>query len=372
MSLFARNRSDRVVSGLASGIALRVGVEPVMVRAAFCVLAPICGLGVVLYLSLYVLSRPTGPLDISRRFRTIRTNAGITLMVLGVLIIADAVIHQRVAIAVITVTAMATGVVLLWSRSGTLFSPRRCFGFLLLVYGLVLTPSTLRLHGDRYTPVFVIGTTMAIVLFVGAPLVLRLSDQLQTERRARIRSEERSELSAQLHDSVLQTLTLIQRTYSIEQVHTIARTQERRLRDWMLGREHMDESDLASVLRMRLLDIEVQYDTRVDAVVVGKASIDDRVTLLLDAVLEATGNAARHSGVPSISVYVEIESDGITASVRDEGVGFDMATVSHERRGIRESVIGRMERAGGSATIVTTPGDGTEVELRLPRVSGNG
>jgi signal transduction histidine kinase len=371
MALLARNRSDRVITGLASGIALRIGVEPVMVRAAFCVLASIYGLGVALYLLLYVVSRPTRSLDIRRRFRTTRTNVGISLIVVGMLIFAEALVRQPVAM-VVTVVTMTTGVTLLWSRTGSFFSPRRCLGILLLCFALVMIPSTFHLHDDRFTPVFVGGFTIGIVLFVGAPLILRLSDQLQVERRARIRSEERSELSAQLHDSVLQTLTLIQRTQSVEQIHTIARTQERRLRDWMLGREKVDSSDLASVLRTRAIDIETRHDVRADVVFVGKATIDERVTLLLDAILEATENAARHSGSATISVYVEVESDGITASVRDDGAGFDVAAVDKARRGISESIVGRMERAGGSAMIVTTPGEGTEVEFRLPRAGKSG
>lgn len=370
MALLARNHSNRVLSGLASGIALRLGVEPVIVRAMFAVLAPVYGAGVMLYVLLCLLSTSVRSADIPRRMRTSRTNTGMSLIVLGGLIVADGLIDQTFVEIVIVLIAMATGVVLVWSRTDSLFSARRVFGVLLLFYGLANAPAKFHLQDGRFTPVLLVGIGSVLLLFAGAPLVLRLADQLQSERRARIRSEERSELSAQLHDSVLQTLTLIQRTQSVEQIHAIARVQERSLRDWMLGREQLDDSDLASVLRQRAADIEARHDVRIDVVVVGKANIDERVSLLLDAIHEAISNAARHSGSSQISVYVEVERDAITSSVRDEGSGFDVDTVAKERRGIRESIVGRMSRAGGAATF-TSGSDGTEVEFHLPRGGGN-
>ena len=203
---------------------------------------------------------------------------------------------------------------------------------------------------------------------LAGPWIWGMGRQLVEERSSRVRSEERAEMAAHLHDSVLQTLALIQRAKAQREMASLARTQERELRAWLYGRA----PDLAGVRLRDAIDsmagrIERQHQVSVEAVVVGDAEMDERLRALVNACAEAVANAARHSGTTAISVYVEVEEEAITAFVRDQGAGFDPDSVPADRRGIADSIVGRMERHGGSATVTSRPGAGTEVVLQLPR-----
>ena len=175
-------------------------------------------------------------------------------------------------------------------------------------------------------------------------------------------------MAAHLHDSVLQSLALIQRAKEPREMVSLARTQERELRAWLYGRA-------PSIRGVRLRDaidamagrIERHHQVNVEAVVVGDAELDDDLRALVSACNEATLNAARHSGVPEVSVFVEIEDSQVTAFIRDQGAGFDPDAVPDDRRGIAESIISRMQRHDGSAEVQSRQGAGTEVVLRLPR-----
>jgi signal transduction histidine kinase len=205
------------------------------------------------------------------------------------------------------------------------------------------------------------------VTLLAGPWAWNIGRQLVDERSSRARSEARAEMAAHLHDSVLQTLALIQRARTQREMTTLARTQERELRAWLYG-------SAPTVAGARLRDaidamagrIERQHQVRVETVVVGDAELDERLGALVDACAEAVANAASHSGSDAISVYVEVEAASVSAFVRDQGHGFDPSTVPPDRRGIADSIIGRIERRGGSVTIDSRPGDGTEVVIRLP------
>jgi signal transduction histidine kinase len=175
-------------------------------------------------------------------------------------------------------------------------------------------------------------------------------------------------MAAHLHDSVLQTLALIQRAKAPREMASLARTQERELRAWLYGRA----PELTGVRLRDAIDsmagrIEQQHQVNVDAVVVGDAEMDDGLRALVNAIAEAVANAAVHSGSTTISVYVEVEKERVSAFVRDHGSGFDPGVVPPDRRGIADSIIGRMERRGGTAEVHSRPSAGTEVVLRLPR-----
>ena len=217
-------------------------------------------------------------------------------------------------------------------------------------------------------PVFPVAVTVAGLSLIFGPWLARLTRQTSEERRERIRSQERSEMAAHLHDSVLQTLALIQRADSPRRMATLARTQERELRAWLYGRTgELDEDSLRAAIDALSGRVEQAHQVRVEAVVVGDIPLDDRVRALVQACGEAMINGAKHSGVQELSVYCEIEPDGVIAYIRDQGRGFDMDGITEDRHGIRESIFARMERHGGTASIVSTPGNGTEVHLRLPR-----
>jgi signal transduction histidine kinase len=200
------------------------------------------------------------------------------------------------------------------------------------------------------------------------PWVWRLARQLAEERRERIRQEERAEMAAHLHDSVLQTLALIVRAEASGEMRTLARGQERELRAWLYGKAQRRDADmLSTVIDATAAEVEAMHRALIDVVMVGDCRLDDGVRALVDACREAMINAAKHSGAAAASVYVEIEDDQVTAFVRDQGVGFERERVPGDRRGIVDSIKGRMERNGGNALVLTRPGEGTEVRLSISR-----
>jgi signal transduction histidine kinase len=198
----------------------------------------------------------------------------------------------------------------------------------------------------------------------------RLVEQLGAERRERVRQEERAELAAHLHDSVLQTLAMIQRSSDQpRRMVTLARSQERELRGWLYGGATTDGPATTVVERATHIaeEIETMHDVSVELVTVGDGPLDDQLHALLAATREASINAARHAGVELVDVYLEVGPDEALAFVRDRGRGFDPDHVPDDRHGIRGSIVDRLERHGGTATIRTTPGEGTEIELCVPR-----
>jgi len=203
---------------------------------------------------------------------------------------------------------------------------------------------------------------------VAGPWVWRLVRQAADERRERIRQEERAEMAAHLHDSVLQTLALIQRTDDADEMASLARVQERELRTWLYGKTPAGGGDsLSGALDQVASEIERTHRRRVEVVLVGDCRLDDGVRALVHACREAMVNAARHSGARGVSVYAEVEDDQVSAFVRDQGTGFTRSSVPADRRGIAESIEGRMARNGGVALVESEPGRGTEVRLRIPR-----
>jgi len=216
----------------------------------------------------------------------------------------------------------------------------------------------------------------AAVLTAGAVLLLgpgmaRLARNLADERRQRIRSEERAEVAAHLHDGVLQTLALIQKRAGDDKaVRSLARRQERELRTWLYGggsNGEAGEATVATLLRRELDDVEDRYGVRLDAVLVGDAPLDDAGRALVAAGREAALNAARHAGVDTVDVYLEVEPERVSLFVRDRGRGFDPAAVPPDRRGVADSISARVRRHGGTAEVRSAPGEGAEVELSVPR-----
>jgi signal transduction histidine kinase len=208
----------------------------------------------------------------------------------------------------------------------------------------------------------VVAVALAVIF---APWIIRLARSLTQERSERIRSQERAEVAAHLHDSVLQTLALVQkRADDPRAVAQLARRQERELRSWLFDRTQGEEGNLRAALEHAAAEVEEQHGANVDVVAVGDRPLDDRTSALVAAAREAMVNAARHGG-GTVSVYAEADDGRAQVFVRDRGAGFDPATVPPDRKGIQESIVGRMERHGGHATIHAQPGQGTEVELTL-------
>ena len=197
---------------------------------------------------------------------------------------------------------------------------------------------------------------------------LEVEELLATERSERARSDERAEMAAHLHDSVLQTLTLIQKRASEPgEVGSLARSQERELRNWLYGAAGLNAESLAGALEEVCADVEERHRVEVELVTVSDAPLDDSILALVSASREAVINAAKFAGVDKVSVYSEVEGMDVRVFIRDRGIGFDPTAIDGDRQGVRESIIGRMQRHGGQAAIRSTPDTGTEIELTITR-----
>jgi signal transduction histidine kinase len=188
--------------------------------------------------------------------------------------------------------------------------------------------------------------------------------ELERERIRRERADDRAEIAAHLHDSVLQTLALIQQKAQGD-VRNLARRQERDLRTFIDEMSSPHERSVRAELRTVAADIEELHDVRIDLVVTGDRSLDEAGAAAVRAAREALVNAARHSGCDVVSMYAECCEESLVIYVRDRGPGFDPGTVADGRRGVAQSIVGRMARHGGRAEIRTAPGEGTEVEISV-------
>jgi signal transduction histidine kinase len=222
------------------------------------------------------------------------------------------------------------------------------------------------------------GVALVIAAFVVVlgPWWLRIARDLVIERQARIRAEERADMASRVHDSVLQTLALIQKHAGEPQrVVQLARAQERELRAWLFdgrapGSVGGEGMTLAAGVGLIQQEVEAQHGVPVEAVTVGDCDLDDDLAALLAAAREATVNAAKWSGAEVVSLFAEVEAAEVSVFVRDRGRGFDPAAVPADRRGLAESVHARVTRRGGSAAVRSVPGEGTEVSLSMPRGAG--
>jgi signal transduction histidine kinase len=245
-------------------------------------------------------------------------------------------------------------------------------GGLLMVIGIVGVLGFLA-PGDQNLSATLTGMLFALLALAGlvvamAPVLWRIVGQLGEERVARIREQERAEVAAVVHDQVLHTLALIQRHAADPgSVLRLARGQERSLRAWLYKPAGSPSDRFAAALEEVAAEVEDAYGITVETVVVGDADHDYRVAALVAATREALVNAARHAGVATVSLYAEAESDALTVFVRDRGAGFHLSDVDDDRHGVRGSIIGRMERHGGTARIRSAPGEGTEVQLQIRR-----
>jgi phage shock protein PspC (stress-responsive transcriptional regulator) len=245
------------------------------------------------------------------------------------------------------------------------------FGIALVIGAALLFLSQNDALGAARDAAFTAIVAIFALALILAPFIWRLGRNLATERSERIRSQERAEMAAHLHDSVLQTLTLMQkRADDPREVSALARRQERELRDWLAGEgrggSERDAGGFAAALRSAAEEVEDAYLVQIEVVTVGDRGLDGGASAVVGAAREALTNAAKFAaeGGP-ISVYAEVSGDAIEAYVRDRGPGFEPSEAPADRRGVRESIVGRMQRHGGTATIARVPGAGTEVALRI-------
>ncbi len=349
---------DGALAGVCAGIARSIDVDVTLVRLTFALLTVAGGAGIVAYGGAWLVLAPeTGP------------PPGRAQRVLGVGALALA------AVLALRGTGLADS--LLWPAAlclaGTLLVRSR--GGLRLVAGVALIALGLLLFVDWNAggvdrgQVLESSAVAIVLLLVLGPWAWRLAAERDAERTERIRSQERAEMAARVHDSVLQTLALVQREAGDpRRVAALARRQERELRAWLYP-SRADGPSLGAAIDAAAAEVEELHGVPVTLVRTGDLPVDERVEALVLAAREAMANAARHSGADEISAFVEVGEHEIAVFVRDRGAGFDPAAVQEDAHGIAESIRGRMSRVGGTAEVTSSPGAGTEVELRLGRDS---
>ncbi|WCB93619.1 hypothetical protein DSM104299_02335 [Baekduia alba] len=419
-----RDLDAKLIAGVSSGIARWLGVDKTVVRVIWLVVTVVSGIGLPAYIAGWLLL-PTsdgGPAAAARlraRPGALQIAAGVGCLTLGGLLIvrelglwwSDAIVWPFVL--------AAAGLAMLWrqtmaKRSAPEPTPRTPrasaapvdatptapaaetpiasdpapehpplghdlparlrsvyqggFGIALVVgAGLLFLQANGALSGARDLVLAFVVVALGLGLVL-APFWLRLVRNINDERAERIRSQERAEVAAHLHDSVLQTLALVQkRADDPRAVATLARRQERELRTWLSGApEARPDERLADALRAAAAEVEEAHGVAVEVVTVGDRDLDDRHRALVAAAREALANAVRHSASDEpIALFMEVADGRTEVFVRDRGRGFDVAAVGDDRRGVTESIVGRMARHGGRGAVHSTPGTGTEVELVL-------
>ena len=425
-----RDPADTIVAGVCAAFARWLGIDAILVRVGFAIVAVASfGMALVAYAIAWVAipavgDESAGAVEAAPRRRILKASwrvaGGVALLTLSLLLIlrelgiwwSDAVMWPLIL--------ATTGAALLWRQQnknvppntnvpsasprtnvpstssaspagvagsaggtavavGEVAAPptprsriaelyRGGFGVALVVGAVLIFLSANDVLGDTREVLFTVIAATAGLALILAPFLWRLGRNLASERAERIRSQERAELAAHLHDSVLQTLTLVQkRSGDPREVAQLARRQERELRSWLFDAERAPASDsLAAALELAAAEVEDAHGVPIEVVAVGDMAIDERAEAIAAAAREAMVNAAKFApDAGEVAVYAELAPDRAQVFVRDRGPGFDPDGVPADRRGLRESIVGRMERFGGRADVRSSPGAGTEVALTI-------
>ncbi len=410
-----RVREGRVLGGVCAGVARAFGLDPIVVRILVVALLAAGGSGALLYVAGWLILPQDGT-DESLAQSAVRDRrydpaeiVAVAAVVLGVLLLlretglwfGDGVVWP--------VLLAGVGLAVIWRQAGDddrqslqrvvgrlpaavdvrgrrAALARVVIGVALVVGGVASFLAASDAFSALRQGLLATAGIVAGVAVITGPWWVRMGRDLTRERRERIRSEERAEVAAHLHDSVLQTLALIQRNADDPRaVVTMARRQERELRSWLYRGDGPPgagaaaaaaPATLAATITRTAEEVEIDHEVSIDVVAVGDAPLDDRLEAVVAAAREAMVNAAKWSGAANVSVYVEAAETEVKVFVRDWGCGFDPAAVADDRHGLRESITGRMVRHGGQAVVRTgtggdtsdtTDGEGTEIQLRMPR-----
>lgn len=377
------------MGGVCSGLAVHLGAPVLLLRFLIALLS-VVGVGVVVYLWLWVTVPEDSPeatgsgtlspglvrLSEERAAQVSRNRliaTGVAFLVAAavfVLLNASGTIDWRDLGAII---AIVSGITLVWSQSHNVSSWRSVRfigavfgGIVLLSLGVVMVasrdnPPIILLRGGLIGAALVAG-----VLFALVPMWLRTTKDLSQAQAQRVRESERADIAAHLHDSVLQALTLIRASAEDPaRVRAIALTEERELRAWLYTGHAQAADSLEAAVTEAVVGVESRYGVPISVVVVGDMRPGPAELALVAALAEASQNAVRH-GAPPVSVYVEVRGRVVEAFVKDHGEGFDPGLIADDRHGVRDSIVGRMRRVGGEASI-RSGARGTEISLRVPR-----
>ncbi|MFF4144704.1 PspC domain-containing protein [Streptomyces sp. NPDC001698] len=406
-----RSSDGRWLGGVARGLAGHLGLPVVWVRLVFVGLFMADGLGALVYAAFWffvplgvggvgdqkppsLVTTETSP-DGRRRIVARKPDKGqivaLLLMVVVAMVFVGSVNPGTGAKAyLLPAVLVAAGVALVWRqadnarrarwvevgrRRRTLTLARAGAGVLLVTAGV---SAVFVMQGSAAHLGSVLQAALAVLVgitLLAGPYLVRMTQDLSEERLMRIRAQERAEVAAHVHDSVLHTLTLIQRNAeNAGEVRRLARAQERDLRAWLYkpegnGKDEADEpATLAEAVKRNAAEVEDKHGVPIEVVVVGDCPLDDRIGAQMQAAREAMVNAAKYGGEGgAVQVYAEVEGRTVFVSVRDRGPGFDLDAIPDDRMGVRESIIGRMERNGGTARLRAVPDGGTEVELEMER-----
>ncbi|HEX6888397.1 MAG TPA: PspC domain-containing protein [Candidatus Nanopelagicales bacterium] len=407
-----RSIDDRWIGGVCGGLAEHFGQPAWIFRAAFVVGLLLAGAGAVAYALMWLLlplrtaplgapsvGRPAGRPGAAPRTASLDLPGvlGIVALGLGVLLALAALgLPVRVSLWA-PLILVGGGVVVLWRQGDDARATARALqaepapieaprlgelrGLDAGMWGRLLVGAALVVLGiagmvipridllDAAQALVAVGVLVGGLVLIALPWLSAWSARRQAERAAAIRAEERAQMAARVHDSVLQTLTLIQRRADDPvEVARLARTEERHLRSWLYAPAGPSGS-LAKALADVVAATEADYDARLELVTVGDVVVDDRVGALVGATREAVVNAAKHAGAPA-TVYAEVTDGEVEVNVKDRGRGFDPQRIEPDRHGVRESIVARVEAVGGRATVRSAPGEGTEVRLQLPLPGG--
>lgn len=403
-----RDTQEPILGGVAAGLARHLGLPVLWVRAGFVLAAVLGGLGVAFYAALWIVLPADSRFDTDapglesasrggrrpgriRRLTDVGPAIALAALGFGAVLLLQALLGAGAVFWPVVLGLV--GIALLWRQAdeaqrerwldttgridpvrvvlgsgGWASYARLGAGLLLIVAALVLF--SLRggsLSMARDVTIAALLAVAGLGIVVG-PWMYRLATDLGAERAERVRTQERADLAAHLHDSVLQTLALIQKNSGDgATVARLARAQERDLRSWLYAGESTDDSTVASALRGLAAAVEDAHGVSVEVVTVGDCSFTEPLRAVVNATREAVTNAAKHAGTGQVDVYAEVTDAAVDVFVRDRGRGFDPDSVAEDRYGVRHSIVDRMQRHGGSAEVRSTPGEGTEVRLHQPR-----
>ncbi len=366
-----------IVAGTAGRIASALGAHVLLVRVGLAVLTLAAGFGVAVYGVVTLLTAGRAPAGPTRPV-TVRNDLAVALLTVSGLAAVTAVVPGLPTPLLWLVTLIALGLGIasapepgeaVGAADALRSRPARTVaGICLVVVAVGTALAVIQTPADLF-----ISLVAMLILVLGLALVLgpwlrQLSATAERERLERMRADDRADVAAHLHDSVLQTLTLIQNRAAEPSVTAaLAHRQERELREWLYGRSRRDDgSSLRDHLEQVAAEIEDQYLLAVETIVVGDAAVTPTTAALAAAAREALVNSAKFSGGQLVSLYAELSPVEASVFVRDKGIGFDLDAVPDDRRGIRFSIEERLTRAGGTATIKTKVGAGTEVAMVVP------
>ena len=388
-----RSRRGRLAGGICRGLSLHLGTNVWLLRLVFVLFTWVGGLGAIAYAGFWIFV-PLGDVPQEQRSAP-RPSVRLVLLALcalGVLLLFGLPMARPGGWrTVLPFAAVALGLAVLWrqaddtqreqgaaghgddegfwSRSSSHLG-RAALGAAVALGGIGVLASGQTTWAETGRTLLAALALLVGAALIGLPFFLRILRDLANERNERVRSQERAEVAAMMHDSVLHTLTLIQRHHEDPaQVARLARAQERDLREWLYGTRKSAAESFAEAIRAAAAEVEDRHAARLDVVSVGDAPLDPQLEACVAAAREAMVNAAKYAPETAISVYAEVAEDRVEVFVKDRGPGFDLDQVAPDRMGVRGSIIGRMERHNGRAEIRTAPGEGTEVRLTAKRAA---